>query len=468
MKQRDDQRFDPGRIFYNQARSLIPDVIERSCVSASYVYMGLALRKALAIGLHQEPDESAFSPEEQEARRRLWWSIYSLERTMTIKLNRPRSISQDIISARLPRRMSRDSVQKFDNVQHQIANATFVLIIDKLSQPGAWSRINQTPSASENFNSWNSAQDSLKKWKKDLPPSIRLLNVDPKSSSYRTVFHLHLNYYFASIDMGKVSVVTVVKARLRAAFRPQDEPQSISKDVERSSDACVKAAKKMIELFECLYRSGNLARFSFTDFQGCSIATIILLLAGILTRDSGYEGRIAFGLDCLRRMACGGNVTAQVGVRFIETLRSITNEARSKFMATQQGQEKSSDTSAEETVDYLCWEEWLANAKRVHDASEGESEQEFPELTVNVTRPLSLRHGMQTAPWDESEASQLENVLTSGFSLPMDSTASLHTQQPVAAQSSEDLWMPSFTWTNDQTYLMGLTGMGVLDFTDLS
>ncbi|KAK2042410.1 hypothetical protein LZ31DRAFT_596410 [Colletotrichum somersetense] len=43
----------------------------------------------------------------------------------------------------------------------------------------------------------------------------------------------------------------------------------------------------MIELFECLYRSGNLAWFSFTDFQGCSIATIILLLAGILTRDSG-------------------------------------------------------------------------------------------------------------------------------------------------------------------------------------
>lgn len=91
--------FDPGRIFYNQARILMSDLIDRPCIrsvqatfilgvylmpasaiSASYVYMGLALRKALAIGLHQEPDDPSLDEDEREMRRRLWWSVYSLER----------------------------------------------------------------------------------------------------------------------------------------------------------------------------------------------------------------------------------------------------------------------------------------------------------------------------------------------------------------------------------------------------
>ncbi|OHW97473.1 thiamine repressible gene regulatory protein thi1 [Colletotrichum incanum] len=466
--QKDNQGFDPGRIFYNQARVLIPDLIDRSCIrsvqatfilgvylmpasaiSASYVYMGLALRKALAIGLHQETDESTFSSEEKEARRRLWWSIYSLERTMSIKLNRPRSISQDIISVRLPRPISRDSVQKFDNVQHQIANITFVLIVDKLSQPGAWSRTSQTLSESDLSESLHNAQFSLKKWKEDLPPSISLQNVIPKSSSYRAVFHLHLNYYFASIDMGKVSVVTV--------------------NIKQSSDACIKAAKKMIDLFDGLSRSGNMARFSFTDFQGCSIATIIVLLAGILDRDSGYESRMAFGLSCLRRMACGGNATARMGVRFVEALQSITNEARCKLLATQPGQENKVGTSVEGADDYGRWADWLAKAEAIHNLSGDESELEHAEdSTLNLTTPLSLRHGMQPSTWNEAAALQLQELSVSKFALPIDNAEVPPGQHSVAIPSAEDVWMPSFTWSDDEMYLMGLTGMGVLDFTNLS
>ena len=90
---------DPGRIFYQQARSLIPDIIElnsirtvqatfvigvyllpASAISSSYVYLGLALRKALALDLHQESEETSISETEKELRRRMWWTVYSLER----------------------------------------------------------------------------------------------------------------------------------------------------------------------------------------------------------------------------------------------------------------------------------------------------------------------------------------------------------------------------------------------------
>lgn len=90
---------DPGLIFHRELRALVPDLVELSClraiqvfflmgvylmpsspVGSSYVYLGLALRKALAFDLHQNTEDSVVDEREREIRRRLWWSLYSLER----------------------------------------------------------------------------------------------------------------------------------------------------------------------------------------------------------------------------------------------------------------------------------------------------------------------------------------------------------------------------------------------------
>lgn len=90
---------DPGQIFGDHARILMADTMDRvsmysvkaafvlgaylmpsSAIGASYLYMGLALRKALILGLHQETDDPSILEHEKEMRRRLWWAIYSLER----------------------------------------------------------------------------------------------------------------------------------------------------------------------------------------------------------------------------------------------------------------------------------------------------------------------------------------------------------------------------------------------------
>jgi hypothetical protein len=44
------------------------------------VYMGIALRKALTFDLHLNLEDQGIDEREKEVRRRLWWSIYSLER----------------------------------------------------------------------------------------------------------------------------------------------------------------------------------------------------------------------------------------------------------------------------------------------------------------------------------------------------------------------------------------------------
>jgi hypothetical protein len=90
---------EPGREFYEQARSLIPDLDDKmslESVQAPFVlgvyslparatgslhmYLGLALRKALALDLHVATDDAQLSPRAREVRSRLWWAVFSLER----------------------------------------------------------------------------------------------------------------------------------------------------------------------------------------------------------------------------------------------------------------------------------------------------------------------------------------------------------------------------------------------------
>jgi hypothetical protein len=233
-----------------------------------------------------------------------------------------------------------DSSQSFDNSPHQAANARLTLILDKLADTSYETfpctvvmryRLTLVP------RKWNGDEDvaiharaSLKTWKQSLPPNLRLENVNTTSASYRATFHLHLNYYFAWIAMGKYKVVSAVRARLRSAFGTGTAPSPAEEDSELMSKPCVKAAQKMLELFGKIRNVGKLTKSSFTDFQGCSIATMVLLVAGILERDLCYETRISFGIDCLRSMA-GDNAAATTGVDFMEALKSIADEAAEKL-----------------------------------------------------------------------------------------------------------------------------------------
>ncbi|KAH6693893.1 thiamine repressible genes regulatory protein thi1 [Plectosphaerella plurivora] len=469
---------DPGRIFYDLARTLMGDIVDRACVrsvqaayvlgvylmpasaiGASYVYMGLALRKALAIGLHQDSDDTLLGEDERETRRRVFWAVWSLERTVTIKLNKPRSVSQDIITVRLPSILPTDASQKFNNIQHQIANVQLTRVMDTLAQPAAWSSDTQLPP--DNY------QSLLKSWKRSLPLELKLETTDPTSSGYRAVFHLYLNYYFAWIALGKVSVVTIVRSRLRLAQTHPSEQPAVDHRIESLALSCTKAAKKMLGLFEHLVRTGNLTRFSFTDFQGCSIATIVVLLAGILERESEYHRRVEFGIDCLRKMA-GENLTARTGVRFVEALKSIADEARAKLEGSQQNNTivPQSGTSEYQPADYTTWVHWLARMEQQSGAQGISSFAENPPPPIH--EPIvgqSLGPGMASAAttqaWEEEAALQLQGLSASAFGIPMDESGMADpTAGPVM-----DSYLPSSVFNDDQLYLMGLTGMDVLDFT---
>jgi hypothetical protein len=135
---------------------------------------------------------------------------------------------------------------------------------------------------------------------------------------------------------------------------------------------CIRAATKILQLFKRLYISGNMSQFSFTDFQGVSIASIVLLLASILDSDETTERLIEFGLDCLRSLAAG-NSSAEMGVEFVQKFRDIVEEAaerlRSARVETPDRQPQPglpTHTTRLGTEEYHAWLSWSSNR---HDAN---------------------------------------------------------------------------------------------------
>ncbi|RSL50762.1 hypothetical protein CEP53_008693 [Fusarium sp. AF-6] len=467
---------DPGNVFFRQAKLLVPDIIERSClrsiqacfllgvylmplsaVGSSYIYMGLALRNALTFDLHQSSDDQMLDEREREVRRRLWWSIFSLERCTTIKLNRPRSVDAAIIKTPLPAPLpSLDKAQKFDNIQLQISYAQLIMLTAFQNQ----STESTKPTESANV------EAGLEDWKRSLPGDFDLDNISPRDSRYLAVFHLYLNYYYAWIAIGKVSLTTTVRTTLQHHLSQEFQPFKIDVTIERLSKSCVKAARKLLQLFEDLARTGNTARFSFTDFQGCSIATIVTLIAGILERDSTYVSRVNFGINCLRDMAAG-NLTAKVGVRFVETLQSISNEAAYKLRQSGNfSDELQEDSESLHPSAYNDWAAWLASQQQPQtNHFDCPAERDTTDVFALASRESSapdvnfgnLQHTGEDTEWNHRDVQGLEPL----------SATTLLMQQPTTV--SGPLVVPEYDFTSaiysdDQNFLIGLTGLDVLDF----
>lgn len=91
--------------------------------SGIWYMVGLAMRSAVDLGLHREAHYTKLSAYQTQLRRRLFWSIYYLERVVALSLGRPFSISDRDIDASLPHDID-DSVHDDDIILEAITRST--------------------------------------------------------------------------------------------------------------------------------------------------------------------------------------------------------------------------------------------------------------------------------------------------------------------------------------------------------
>ncbi|EQB49339.1 hypothetical protein CGLO_11326 [Colletotrichum gloeosporioides Cg-14] len=226
----------------------------------------------------------------------------------------------------------------------------------------------------------------------------------------------------------------------------------------------------MLGLLESASNSGNLAPSSFTDFQACSIATIMLVLTGITSRDPEYNAQVAFGLDCLRKMS-NMHTAGRVAINFVKALMAIAEEARSKIRfvgGTPEAQDAREEGSSE--LAYVAWADWFSSTTGVSGIA--------PSASGLLSNPAASGSGGRL--WEEASALlQLRNLSTPGMSRPPRSQPGLDSDrtgddvllpppQTTANQGEPsvetDLNIDLQMFSENHLQLMGLTGMDMLDF----
>ena len=93
---------------------------------------------ALGLGLHRSlPTDTKLSPVEREHRKRVWWTLYTLDRLCSSNLGYPLLISDSVIDVELPTNegLSPTELEEFTDPSHLVANVKLAKITGQIRKP---------------------------------------------------------------------------------------------------------------------------------------------------------------------------------------------------------------------------------------------------------------------------------------------------------------------------------------------
>ncbi|KAH8899932.1 hypothetical protein GQ53DRAFT_204272 [Thozetella sp. PMI_491] len=405
----------PGMVFYVKAKLLLSDVITTGSLESiqacfliglfllpsntsdlSYVYHGMALKMAISAGLHREiADASGLDQRVMHVRNRLWWSLYTSERRLTIILDRPESIREEDIDAPFPEfSPDLDPPHAGDNIYNLQASIQLTRIYNRAVRLGKAMDF-ADPKAEHSV---ADIRQDLENWARRLPSNLQLNKLSPEQKSFRGAVHLHMNYNQIVIYMGRAALLRRIQAHLH---RLRDEKHSDSatpesaelngrqEAEERLSQDCVNAAYRIIDYVRYLYELNRLARFSFTDFHCCTSAAIIVLIHEVIKRHPLFNTHIAAIMQCMQFMASGCE-NARISLRVIQNIHSTTTALKDKHPPApldedDAGMENGDRSEETQRTGYEQWETWMSEARNWNISSRKETEVSRLAATTELT-----------------------------------------------------------------------------------
>jgi proline utilization trans-activator len=365
-----DYQGPPGFEYFTQALQLLPDAHEEGsirCVEtlalvgyfmqnmnrhdAAFLYIGMALRMAISLGLHQEvsasddPAALGLDEESREHRRRVWWSIYSLDRILSVKSGNPITIHDEDIGVKLPSRLPGETeycpavvLRHYTELSRILGEITKCI----------YRRSPEPRPVGELMKSVQSINSDLSKWDKQLPAQLRF---DPDKLSTTRESVSTFSHYYQCINMtARPLLFHVVRRRLQAIrAAPETKETTDWKDGLRQGtisiiDRCISAAEETIRMMAEARRRDLVATYGYMDGEHVFSAAIVLVMvcAAFPTRPSTTRA-MNTGLDLLRDMAeRGWNSHMNARYELLAHLRSVflsgePSATPSAFSATASG-----------------------------------------------------------------------------------------------------------------------------------
>ncbi|KAL4880748.1 hypothetical protein BJY04DRAFT_207920 [Aspergillus karnatakaensis] len=282
----------PGCEFFTRALQLLPDTThlardpilatEVLCCVALYLqsldyrnsahnFIGQAMRIALAQGMHTDMPVQHLGEAVVQRCRKIWWTIYVLDRQMTSLMGLPQSISDSQIHHQLP--SFPGSPQKVVALGMQIRMCQIIAEINSTVY-GTDGRLNR-----KFLLRTKAALASTTDLASDLQRSFDLqLDKSTISGVSRMSAHLHLLYHQCIVLATRPLLLCFLKMRFQSADTCLETLNS-SANVLRLLQVCIDSAQHQLNILTCLYEQSLLDSFLPFDLESTFVSSVVLLLA---------------------------------------------------------------------------------------------------------------------------------------------------------------------------------------------
>ncbi|KAF7595024.1 hypothetical protein BBP40_007625 [Aspergillus hancockii] len=239
----------------------------------AYLYIGLALRLAIALGCDKPAHEQRGLPSENAHRIRLWWTVYMLDRRLSSGLGLAAGADERQLRAELPQQVVgfQSPVALVINVR--IARATDE-IMSSLYGNASITQIELV------YKIQKILQD-LYEIGRSLPPALVLDFSRPLQTVTRTGASLYLMLFQAII----LCIRPVLLQRVRRKVQRQNSQQPLQSApaaLRRLCDTCNEAATKSLAILYTLKRQQTIPRYGFFDLDATFSTAFVLVMIGFL------------------------------------------------------------------------------------------------------------------------------------------------------------------------------------------
>ncbi|KAK3320463.1 fungal-specific transcription factor [Cercophora scortea] len=335
-----DFKGPPGFEYFTHALLLLPDAHEEGSIlcaetlalvgyfmqnlnrrDAAFLYMGMALRMAISLGLHQEvTSTSPLDASAREHRRRVWWSIYSLDRILTVKSGNPITIHDEDIGVHSPSALPHDPpycpalVLRHYTELSRILGTITQAIYRRSSTPQSGRRLMAAVQA---------IVLALSRWRTNLPDELRF---GPEKLSISRESVSTFSHYYQCINMtARPLLFHVVQQRLRGKDKDKEKPWKNGLDTStiRVIDMCILAAQDTVNMMTIAKQRDLVATYGYMDGEHVFSAAIVLVMVCVaFPASEANTAAMNAGLELLRGMAERGNSHMAARYELLVRLRS--------------------------------------------------------------------------------------------------------------------------------------------------
>ncbi|KAJ5823750.1 hypothetical protein N7447_006090 [Penicillium robsamsonii] len=325
----------PGFKYFKHALRFLPDIHEEGSIlfvevlcyvayymqnlnrrDAAFLYIGLALRMAISLGLHQEVSNPSISEGDRNRRRRAWWSVYSLDRLLSVKSGNPITIHDGDIGITWPTtvvcclpwvdRTLIHGHQPFSLIIHN-----YPVYWDELGKMATEIYRKKPGSGSNLVASVQSITNDLSGWLRQVPDRLRIDFNTLDTHINRETVSINLHFYSCVNMTARPLVFYVIQRRLDAEVlgsTTEDWKEGLAPNTVAVIDSCITAARATTVIMDAAAKHNLVATYGYLDGEYVFSAALLLVMVNAAFPPNETNARaMETALNLLRGMADRGN-----------------------------------------------------------------------------------------------------------------------------------------------------------------